>query len=67
VELAGEPAAELEYTCGTGDTMRHGLWRAVVRDGKAYSFYLTVAQTRFEESRPIFEELVRSFELTAAG
>jgi hypothetical protein len=49
--LAGEPGAELEYTCGEGDGKRHGIWRAVVRDGNAYHFYLTVPDSRFAEAR----------------
>ena len=61
-ELAGRPAAELEYTCGTGDTKRHGIWRAVVVDGSAYHFYLTVPDARFAESKIIFDEMVRSFQ-----
>ncbi|MFI7575132.1 serine/threonine-protein kinase [Micromonospora sp. NPDC049497] len=66
-DLAGMPAAEFEYTCGEGDAKRHGVWRGVVHDGRAYSFYLTSTDTKFEESRPIFDEMVRSFQLTAAG
>lgn len=63
--LAGQTAAELEYTCGEGDQARHGIWRAIVVDGTAYSFYLTVPDTRFTDSKVIFDELVRSFQLTA--
>lgn len=66
-KVAGKPAAELEYTCGEGASKRHGVWRAVTEDGKAYSFYLTTPDERFEESKAIFEEMVRSFRLTAAG
>ncbi|MDM4722452.1 serine/threonine-protein kinase [Micromonospora sp. WMMA1363] len=66
-ELAGRPAAEFEYTCGEGDGMRHGVWRGVAHDGRAYSFYLTSTDAKFEESRPIFAEMVRSFQLTEAG
>ncbi|GAA2524002.1 protein kinase domain-containing protein [Pilimelia columellifera] len=65
VELDGRPAAELEYTCGAGDGMRHGVWRAVVAEGRAYSFYLTADESRFTESRSIFDEMVRSFRLAA--
>ncbi|MFJ6195147.1 protein kinase [Micromonospora sp. NPDC092111] len=65
--LAGEPAAELEYTCGEGDTMRHGVWRGVVHEGRIYSFYLSATDTKFAESKPIFDEMVKSFQLTAAG
>ena len=60
-ELAKQPAAQLEYTCGSGDTKRHGIWQAVVVDGKAYHFYLTVPDSRFDESKVIFEEMLRSF------
>ena len=34
-ELAGLPATQLEYTCGTGQDARHALWATVVRDGVA--------------------------------
>jgi eukaryotic-like serine/threonine-protein kinase len=67
VELSGQPAGELEYTCGSGDAMRHGIWRAVVSGGKAYSFFLTTREATFAESKPIFDEMVRTFQVTAAG
>ncbi|WP_344143348.1 serine/threonine-protein kinase [Polymorphospora rubra] len=67
VELAGQQAAELEYTCGDGETMRHGVWQAVVAGGTAYSFYLTSPETRFEESRPVFDEMTRTFQMTGNG
>ncbi|RKN43480.1 serine/threonine-protein kinase [Micromonospora endolithica] len=67
LELAGKEAAEFEYTCGEGDSKRHGVWRGVVHDGKAYSFYLTSTDARFAQSRPIFDEMVKSFQLTDAG
>ena len=60
--LAGQAGAELEYTCGDGDAKRHGIWRAVVRDGKAYHFYLTMPDAQFAESKIIYDELVRSFQ-----
>jgi hypothetical protein len=63
ITLAGHPGAELEYTCGSGDSMRHGLWRAVVIDGKAYHFYLTVPESRMDDSKIIYQELVESFTL----
>jgi hypothetical protein len=62
--LAGRDGAELEYTCGSADGMRHGIWRAVVVDGKAYHFYLTVPDAHFAESKVIYDEMVRSFRLT---
>ncbi|GAA4694865.1 hypothetical protein Prum_049180 [Phytohabitans rumicis] len=66
VDVAGKPASELEYTCGSGDSMRHGVWRAIVLEGKAYSFYLTTPESRFAESKQIFDEMVRTFQVTAA-
>ncbi|TWH68334.1 serine/threonine protein kinase [Micromonospora olivasterospora] len=66
-ELAGQAAAEFEYTCGEGDSMRHGVWRGVVHDGKVYSFYLSATHARFAESKPIFDEMVKSFQLTGAN
>ncbi|MEH1097566.1 serine/threonine-protein kinase [Micromonospora sp. CPCC 205561] len=67
MEWVGKPAAEFEYTCGDGEEKRHGVWRGVVHEGKAYSFYLTSTDAKFAESRPIFDEMVRSFQLTDAG
>ena len=61
--LAGQSGAELEYTCGEGDAKRHGIWRALVKDGNAIHFYLTVPDNRFSESKIIFAEMVRSFQL----
>ncbi|BFU42314.1 hypothetical protein KRMM14A1004_05510 [Krasilnikovia sp. MM14-A1004] len=61
VEVAGGGGAQLEYTCGSGDQMRHGVWREITRDGKMYSFYLTSTDARFAESMPIFEEMARTF------
>lgn len=60
-QLAGLAGAQLEYTCGTGSAMRHGIWDAVVVDGKAYHFYLTVPDSQFADSKVIFMEMVRSF------
>lgn len=31
-------------------------------DGKVYHFYLSVPDTRFDESKVIFDEMVRSFQ-----
>jgi serine/threonine protein kinase len=66
VELSGQPAAELEYTCGQDDQERHGIWRAVLQGGKAYSFFLTAKESRFAESMPIYDEMVRTFKLDPA-
>ncbi|MCW3815308.1 protein kinase [Micromonospora sp. DR5-3] len=65
--LAGKPAAEFEYTCGEGDSMRHGVWRGVVQDGKVYSFYLSANDAKFAESKPIFDAMAQSFQLTGAN
>jgi eukaryotic-like serine/threonine-protein kinase len=62
LQVSGNPGVEFEYTCG--GTARHGIWQAAVRDNKAYSFYLTSTDARFEESRPIYEEMALSFEIT---
>ncbi|MFF0150352.1 serine/threonine-protein kinase [Micromonospora sp. NPDC005203] len=66
-QLDSRPAAEFEYTCGEGDVMRHGVWRGVAEGGKAYSFYLTSTNAKFAESKPIFDEMARTFKLTGAG
>jgi hypothetical protein len=60
--LAGLVGAELEYICGEGDTARHGIWRAVVRDGVAYHLFLTTDDADFAASRVIYEEMVHSFQ-----
>jgi eukaryotic-like serine/threonine-protein kinase len=64
VTVAGRSGAELEYTCGSGDTMRHGIWRMVPHAGKAYSFYLSATEARFGESKAIFDVMARTFRLT---
>jgi len=60
--LAGLVGAELEYICGEGDGQRHGIWRAVVREGVAYHIFLTTDEADFAASRVIYEEMVRSFQ-----
>jgi hypothetical protein len=64
--IAGRDGAVLEYTCGTGDSARHGVWGAVVTGGKAYSFYLTTKESQFAGSKVIFDEMIRSYTLQAA-
>ncbi|MGC4804457.1 serine/threonine-protein kinase [Micromonospora sp. DT233] len=66
-QLAGQAAAQFEYTCGEGDGMRHGVWRGVVHEGKVYSFYLSATDARFAESKPIFEKMVTSFNFGSGG
>jgi hypothetical protein len=53
----------LEYTCGSGDEARHTLWATVVEDGTAYSFFLSVRDSQFQDRRVIFDEMVASFQL----
>ncbi|GAA1787112.1 hypothetical protein GCM10009682_06440 [Luedemannella flava] len=64
-DLGGVASAELEYTCGEGEEMRHGIWRAIVQGGQATSFYLSVPDGAFEESKIFYSEMVRSFTLTS--
>jgi eukaryotic-like serine/threonine-protein kinase len=63
--LAGRDGALLEYTCGSGDQMRHGIWTATVLNGKSYHFFLTVPDSEFNASKVIFDEMARSFRITA--
>jgi eukaryotic-like serine/threonine-protein kinase len=65
-QLAGKPGGQLEYTCGSAPSMRHGIGQVVVVGGTAYYFYLTVPDSQFAASRVIFEEMVRSFQFVAA-
>jgi hypothetical protein len=62
--IAGRDGAVLEYTCGTGPEARHGMWGAVIEDGKAYSFYLTTTEARFADSKQIFDEMAKTYELS---
>ncbi len=66
-DLAGKPGIQFEYTCGDGDRKRHGIWRAVLSDGKMYSFYLSSTDAKFATSKPIFDEMARTFQLKGAG
>ena len=65
-QIAGRDGAVLEYKCGTGDAARHGLWGAVVTGGKAYSFFVTSKESQFAASRPIFEEMIRTYALSVS-
>ncbi|MEV4344793.1 protein kinase [Actinoplanes sp. NPDC049596] len=64
--IAGREGAVLEYKCGSGAEGRHGLWGAVINDGKAYSFYLTTKESQFPTSKPIFDQMIKSYALGAA-
>jgi hypothetical protein len=63
VTLAGHPAAELQYNCGSGAEMRHIIWRATVINKQAYEFYLSVPETEFAASKPIYDEAAHSYTL----
>ncbi|GAA4593296.1 serine/threonine protein kinase [Actinoplanes octamycinicus] len=63
VQIAGRPAAQFEYTCGSGDAMRHGIWRMTQVDGTMYSFFLTTPAAEFEDSKKYFEAMAQSFQL----
>jgi hypothetical protein len=62
--ISGQSGAVLEYTCGTGNSARHGLWGAVISDKHAYSFYLTTNATQFADSKPIFDEMLKTYTLS---
>ena len=64
--ISGKDGAVLEYRCGTGDSARHGLWGAVVTGGHAYSFYMTSTEAQFAGSKPIFDEMIKTYTLTDA-
>jgi hypothetical protein len=63
-EVAGLPATQLEYTCGEGDELRRARWVTVVQDGTAYSFRFTARESEFADRETIFDELLRSFQIT---
>ncbi len=67
VQLAGRPAAELEYQCGEGADLRHIIWRATVVNKQAYEFYLSVPDSEFAASKPIYDEAVRTYTLNLSG
>ena len=56
----------LEYKCGTGEQARHGLWGAVIAGGKAYSFFLTSNESQFAASKPIFDQMIKTYALQAS-
>ncbi|MCM4083990.1 serine/threonine-protein kinase [Paractinoplanes hotanensis] len=65
-KIAGRDGAVLEYTCGTGDQARHGLWGAVIAGGKAYSFFLTSNESQFAASKPIFDQMIKTYALQSS-
>jgi eukaryotic-like serine/threonine-protein kinase len=66
VQVAGHDGVQLEYTCGRGDSMRHGVWQETTVDDKMYSFYLTSTEAQFATSKAIFDEMTRTFTLGSA-
>ncbi len=65
VQVDGHAGAQFEYTCGTGDGERHGVWRMTTVDDKMYSFFLTAPQTDYPASKKYFDEMVNTFKLTS--
>ncbi len=65
-KIAGRDGGVLEYTCSSGDEARHGLWGAVISGGKAYSFYLTTKESQFAGSKPIFDQMIKTYALSAS-
>ncbi|MCY1140806.1 protein kinase [Actinoplanes sp. Pm04-4] len=65
-KIAGRDGAVLEYKCGTGEQARHGLWGAVIAGGKAYSFFLTSNESQFAASKPIFDQMIKTYALQAS-
>ncbi|HWS33616.1 MAG TPA: protein kinase [Actinoplanes sp.] len=63
VTISGNPGAELEYTCGEGDEMRHGIWRMTTVGGKMYSFFLTTTDAKFDDYRKYYDVMAQSFQL----
>jgi serine/threonine protein kinase len=67
VKLAGVSGAVFEYTCApSGKAQRHGRWSAIVVNGVAYQVTLSVPAADFAASKPVDDEMARSFRLAAA-
>ncbi len=64
--LAGQPGGQLEYTCGAEGAMRHGISQVVIVNKTAYYFYLTAPDSKFADSKVIFDEMIRSFAFASA-
>jgi serine/threonine protein kinase len=63
VQVSGHTGAQFEYTCGTGDSKRHGIWRMTTVGGKDYSFFLTTEDSLFADSNKYFDALATSFQI----
>ena len=66
ITIDGKAGAVMEYTCGSGDAGRHGIWAVTTANDKAYSFYLTTTEKQFASSKPVFDEMLKSYRLQAA-
>jgi hypothetical protein len=64
ITLDGHAAGQLEYTCGSGATERHGIWAAATVNDHAYEFFLSVPEADFTASKQIYDEMVASVKLT---
>ncbi|MBB5870399.1 hypothetical protein F4553_003778 [Allocatelliglobosispora scoriae] len=70
-QLAGRPGKELEYLCtpeaknDVEPIARHGLWRAVVVEGKVYQLYLSTTEADFTLAKPVFETVSGTYQVTA--
>lgn len=64
VQVSGNPGAQFEYTCGEGESMRHGIWRMTTVGGKMYSFYLTTTDAKFADYKKYFDTMAETFQLT---
>nr|GID85800.1 hypothetical protein Ade03nite_47240 [Actinoplanes derwentensis] len=63
VTISGNAGAELEYTCGEGDAMRHGIWRMTTVGGKMYSFFLTTTDAKFPDYKKYYDTMTETFQL----
>jgi serine/threonine protein kinase len=63
VQVSGHAAAQFEYTCGSGDSKRHGIWRMTTVNGKMYSFFLTTQESLFADSKKYFDAMATSFQI----
>ncbi|GAA1599932.1 serine/threonine protein kinase [Actinoplanes couchii] len=63
VTISGNPGAELEYTCGEGADMRHGIWRMTTVGGKMYSFFLTTTDAKYADYKKYYDVMTETFQL----
>jgi hypothetical protein len=64
IEAAGREGALLEYTCGEGEELRRAKWVTVTDGENAYSFRFTAPEAEWADRQAIFDELLRSFQVT---